>query len=129
MDGKYLSYEEYQKYGGSLTESEFTLMEFKARKQIDYWTDSRVEAMTEIPEEVKLCIMSLIKAEAAYGVDAQIDTPAVASFNTDGYSESYGSASEQTANVEHGIRKTIRQMLYGVCDDTGTPLLYRGVNG
>ena len=129
MNEVYLTYAEYQKYGGSLTEADFTLLEFKARKRIDYWTDSRVKDMAEIPEEVKLCIMSLIKAEAVYGVDAQLDSPTVASFNTDGYSESYGSASEQTANVEQGIRKMVRQMLYGVCDDEGVPLLYRGLNG
>ena len=53
--------------------------------------------MEEIPEEVKLCMMQLINIDAAFGIDAQIanapKTGAVASFNTDGYSESYAQVS------------------------------------
>lgn len=124
---EYLTYEEYTQYGGTLSETEFTTYEFKARKRIDYWTDCRVQNMAEIPESVKLCMMSLIKLEAKFGVEAQLDTPVVASFNTDGYSESYGSATEQTAAAEKAAATAIRQWLYGEKDDEGTPLLYRGV--
>ena len=123
----YLTYDEYQSYGGTLPEADFTLAEFKARKRVDYLTDSRVEAMTEIPEAVKLAMMSIIKADGAVGVDAQAGAPLVASFSTDGYSENYGSAADQTANVEKQLNAEIRRLLYGVKDDNGVPLLYRGV--
>lgn len=53
----YLTYAEYQAYGGTLPESDFTLAEFKARKRVDYLTDSRVENMTEVPEAVKLAMI------------------------------------------------------------------------
>ena len=124
----YLTYDEYLAYGGTLPEMDFALAEFKARKRVDYLTDSRVEAMTEIPEAVKLAMMSIIKADSAVGVDAQAGAPLVASFSTDGYSENYGSAADQTANVERQLNREIGRLLYGVKDDGGVPLLYRGMN-
>jgi len=123
----YLTYDEYQSYGGTLPEVDFTLAEFRARKRVDYLTDSRVENMAEVPEAVKQAMMSIIKVDSAVGVDAQAGSPLVASFSTDGYSENYGSAADQTANVEKQLNAEIRRLLFGVKDDNGVPLLYRGV--
>lgn len=123
----YLTYEEYVQYGGTLEETAFTLAEFKARSYIDYLTDCRVQGMEEVPEAVKLCIMSIIRVGEKFSVDAQISNPAVASFSTDGYSESYGSAAEQSAAANKALANEINRMLYGVKDDNGVPLLYRGV--
>ena len=123
----YLTYAEYQAYGGTLAEADFTLAEFRARKRVDTLTDSRVEAMVEVPEAVKMAMMSIIRAVSAVGVDVQAGAPLVASFSTDGYSENYGSAADQTANVEKQLNAEIRRLLYGVKDDGGVPLLYRGV--
>lgn len=124
---EYLTYEEYQQSGGTLQESEFDLLEFRARKRIDYWTDCRVQKMSTVPEAVKKCMMLIIKYESKYGSDAQADNPLVASFNTDGYSENYGSAKEQASAAESNLYKTVRQLLYGETDDEGVPLLYRGL--
>ena len=123
----YLTYDEYQSYGGTLPEVDFTLAEFRARKRVDYLTDSRVENMAEGPEAVKQAMMSIIKVDSAVGVDAQAGSPLVASFSTDGYSENYGSAADQTAKVEKQLNAEIRRLLFGVKDDNGVPLLYRGV--
>ena len=123
----YLTYDEYQSYGGTLAEGDFNLAEFRARKRIDQLTDSRVAAMAEVPEVVKLAMMSIIKVDGAVGVDAQAGAPLVASFSTDGYSESYGSAADQTANAERQLNREIGRLLYGEKDDNGVPLLYRGV--
>lgn len=128
MAKKYLSYNEYKNYGGSLSAEQFALAEFRARKHIDYLTDRRVQAMAKVPEEVKMCIMELIKADSKIGVGAQADNPLVASFNTDGYSESYGSATDQAAALRKAAALSVRDMLYGVLDDKGTPLLYRGLD-
>ena len=125
---RYLTYAEYQAYGGTLSQDAFNIAEFKAQKRIDYLTDIRVAAMAVVPEEVKLCIMSLIKVDQAAGVDAIADNPLLASFNTDGYSESYGSASEQISALNKQMNSTITEMLYGVLDDNGVPLLYRGLD-
>ena len=125
----YLTYDEYRAWGGALSEADFAQAELRARKRLDHLTDSRVEAMAEVPEAVKLAMMSIIKVDGAVGVDAQAGTPLVASFSTDGYSENYGSAAEQTANFEKQLNEEIRRLLYGVKDDDGVPLLYRGVTG
>lgn len=124
---KYLTYEEYQEYGGDLPETDFDLFEFRARKRIDYWTDCRVQQMAEVPDAVKMCMMQIIQYERKYGAEAQMDNPLIASFNTDGYSESYGSITEQAGLALSNLYGTVKQLLYGENDDEGTPLLYRGV--
>ena len=125
---QYLTYEEYGEYGGTMTQGEFTLAEYKAQSRIDYLTDCRVQAMAEVPEAVKLAIMAIMKVDAVYGVDAQTANPIVASFSTDGYSESYGSAGEQSIAANKALNNEIDRMLYGVKDDNGVPLLYRGLS-
>ena len=124
---QYLTYEEYQNYGGDLPETDFTLFEFRARKKIDYWTDSRVQRMAAVPEAVKLSMMQIIAFDKKFGAEAQADSPIIASFNTDGYSESYGGASDQASAAEASMQSAVRSLLYGEKDDEGTPLLYRGV--
>lgn len=122
----YLTYAEYQAYGGTLPEADFTTAEFRARKRIDRLTDCRVQFMDAVPEAVKLCMMSLIQIDSASGAEAQTSNPTVTSFNTDGYSESYGHAlSAETA--EEAMTKLIQTDLYGEVNDHGVPLLFRGV--
>lgn len=122
----YLTYDEYKDYGGTLSESEFTMLEFRARKRIDRMTFSRVQNMSEVPEAVKLCMMSLIGIDSKAGVEAQVDKPVVTSFNTDGYSESYGKALG-VADADAAMSASVRSMLWGETDDHGVPLLYRGL--
>lgn len=124
----YLTYEEYKNYGGTLSETEFPLMEFKCRKRIDKLTDCRVQKMASVPEAVKLCMMSLIKLESAAGTEAQVENPVVTSFSTDGYSESYGKAMG-ASEASTAMNSTVYSMLYGELDDDSVPLLYRGVTG
>lgn len=122
----YLTYSEYTEYGGSASKTDFTLLEFKARKRIDRLTASRVEKMKTVPKAVKLCVTSLIEIDRKAGVEAQVNNPVVTSFNTDGYSESYGKALS-VADAEKSMSATIKSMLWGETDDNGVPLLYRGV--
>lgn len=124
----YLTYSEYQNYGGTLPESAFALLEFRARKRIDRMTDSRVQRMAIVPEAVKLCMMSLITVDNAAGIETQAEHPVVTSFNTDGYSENYGKAMS-AGDAEANMCSSIRTYLYGELDDFGVPLLYRGVSG
>ncbi len=125
---EYLTFVEYTSRGGTLPQTAFIPLEFKARKRIDYLTDSRVQNMIAVPEAVKMCVMSLITVDSAVGIEAQVTNPVVTSFNTDGYSESYGKALG-AADAVKGMDAVIRNFLYGETDDDGTPLLYRGVNG
>ena len=123
----YLTYEEYQSFGGTLSANEFVLQEFKARQRLDYLTASRIKNhMAEVPQEVKLCILSLITLQTKTSTEAITANPLLSSFNTDGYSESYGSAADQVALLTQQCNREIQTMLWGVKDDTGTPLLWRG---
>ena len=136
MQTQYLTYNEFRTWGlpegteppeGTMSEPEFMIAEFRARKRIDYWTDSRVKNMETVPEAVKHCMMAMIKLDTKYGAEAQIESPLLSSFNNDGYSESYGSAAERTATMERQLSRELARLLYGVKDDNGVPLLYRGV--
>lgn len=124
----YLTYEEYVEYGGTASQTAFPLLEFKARKQIDFLTANRVQGMKNISNAVKLCMVSIMNIEQAVGTEAQAVNPQKTSFNTDGYSESYGNALNAD-EAEKQISKQIKAMLYGETDDNGVPLLYRGARG
>lgn len=124
---QYLTYQEYVALGGELSATDFVLAEFKARSRIDRMTLARVQAMQTVPEEVKLAMMCIIKVDGKYAADAQVDSAIVSSFNTDGYSESYGGADQQTQAVESQLNNQVITMLFGVLDDFGVPLIYKGV--
>lgn len=126
---QYLTYEEYKswKKEDALPEEDYQDAELKARKKLDYLTDSRIQRMAEVPETVKAAMRALLKLDEKYGVDAQAEGKVLASFTTDGYSESYGGASEQTEAAEKKTMATIKELLCDTNDDEGTPLLYRGV--
>ena len=123
----YMTYAEYQDFGGHEDADTFRVLEFKSRKLIDYLTDCRVQDMTEVPEAVKLCQLSLMSMEAKAGTEAQITNPAVTSFNVEGYQESYGNLPDADA-ARSQMAGVVRSMLYGETDDYGTPLLYLGVS-
>ena len=126
MHAEYLTYSEYTERGGTLSPADFMQAEYDARKRIDRWTDMRIQPMAEVPEDVKRCMMRLIAVGTASGVEAQISNPTVTSFSTDGYSETYGHAlSAEDANT--AMDQIIQTGLYGVLNDHGIPLLYRGV--
>lgn len=126
MHAQYLTYDEYQEYGGTLSPTDFMDAEYRARKRIDRATDMRVQDMETVPEAVKRCMFSLIKIDSAAGAEAQISNPTVTSFNTDGYSESYGHALS-AEDAEKEMTRRIQTDLYGDVNDHGVPLLYRGV--
>ena len=123
---QYLSYAEYQILGGALPETTFNLLEFKARKRIDYLTASRVQDMTTVPTAVKQCMMSLIALENTVGIEVQATKPTVVSFSTDGYSENYGKAMDAD-EAGQNMNRLVAQLLYGEKNDKGVPLLFRGV--
>ena len=122
----YLTYNEYKEYGGTASEQDFAMLEFRARKRIDRLTASRVQRMAKVPEAVKLCMMSLIGIDSKAGAEAQVDKPVVTSFNTDGYSETYGKALS-VADADAAMSASIRSMLWDETDDNDVPLLYRGI--
>ena len=124
---KYLTYAQYVAWGGTLDEAAFDLAEIKARARIDAMTQGRVGYMASVPEQVQAAMMEIITVDQTYSASAQAAAPVAASFTTDGYSESYGSAEGRTAAIERQLTASIEVLLDGVTDDEGVPLLFAGV--
>lgn len=124
---QYLTYDDYIRLGGTLDELPFRVAEIKARARIDVMTQGRVARMATVPEQVQIAMMDCIAVDSAYSAAAQAAAPVAASFTTDGYSETYGSAESRTATVEKQLTASIETLLNGITDDDGVPLLYAGV--
>lgn len=93
FEGQYLTYEEYKGLGGELDLMPFNLLEFEARRRIDIRTQNRLKNVDsgDIPQEVKLCEYNLINSINGFAsaMTNISNNGNVASFNSDGYSESY----------------------------------------
>lgn len=94
FEGQYLTYAEYQELGGSaIGEMPFNLLEFEARRKIDIRTQNRLKDVDskDIPQEVKLCEYNLINSINGFAsaMTNISNNGNIASFNSDGYSESY----------------------------------------
>ena len=124
---QYLTYAQYTAWGGTLGEAAFGLAEIKARSRIDAMTQGRVAHMDTVPEQVQAAMMEIIQVDGTYSAAAQASAPVAASFTTDGYSESYGSAESRTAAIERQLTASIETLLDGITDDEGVPLLFAGV--
>ena len=124
---QYLTYAQYQAWGGTLDEVAFTLAEIRARARIDAMTQGRVARMDMVPIQVQAAMMECIAVDQKFSASAQAAAPVAASFTTDGYSESYGSAENQTAAIEAQLTASIETLLDGITDDDGVPLLFAGV--
>lgn len=124
---QYLTYTQYTAWGGTLKEPAYNLAEIKARARIDAMTQGRVAHMATVPEQVQAAMMEIITVDSTYSADAQAAAPIAASFSTDGYSESYGSAESRTASIEKQLTGSVLTLLDGVLDDHGVPLTYAGV--
>lgn len=124
---QYLTYSQYQEWGGTLNEAAFNLAEIKARARVDALTMGRVARMRSVPEQVQAAMMEIITVDGTFSASAQASAPVAASFTTDGYSESYGSAESRTATVEKQLNASLMTLLDGVLDDEGTPLTFAGV--
>lgn len=124
---QYLTYEEYVAYGGTMAAIDFPVAEFKARSRIDWITMGRVQNMAVVPEEVKLAMMVIINVDSKYSTDAQLESAIISSFTTDGYTETHGNFFEQVGLANKRVNNEVQKMLFGVLDDYGEPLIYRGL--
>jgi len=130
MAAPYIDYKFFTRNGGdpSITKAMFPRAEMKARKTLDYCTDMRIaEHMASIPEEVKFVMVELINLGAATDAVEQISNPEPTHFSNDGVSATYGSALDARESEKAAIAKLLLQYLFGVNDNRGVPLLYRGV--
>ena len=135
FEGQYLTYAEYQELGGSaIGEMPFNLLEFEARRKIDIRTQNRLKDVDseDIPQEVKLCEYNLINSinEFASAMTNISNNGNIASFNSDGYSESYITPAQiqdvvKSKSVE--LDDIVRTYLLGVIFND-QHLMYLGVD-
>lgn len=137
----YLSYEDYQQFGGNLDETAFDDICFEATAKIDWYTFGRLKNLkySEVNENVKRCCYALIKMIDAemnlYGLGGSGSESSstggwqIASQSNDGVSVSYNtlSASESVVNIDKKIVDTINKYLSYVVDELGRKVLYRGL--
>ena len=111
-----LSYEEYKKLGGELSNTAFSVFGFEAETKIKAETHGRITDS----EAVKRCIVRL----AGILEKADVSKDKVKSWSNDGVSETVADVS--LADYESQVRKIIHEYLANEVDSDGVPLLYLG---
>lgn len=142
----YLTYSEYQTYGGQLGQTAFEMYEFEASAQVDFYTFNRLkkdggftEQSEEVQTAVKRCVYRLVKLLQARdtilatsgddGTGDNVSVAGITSQSNDGVSVSYNvlSASEASSKVDTDIERTISTYLTACKNSLGQRLLYRGI--
>ena len=125
---QYLTFEEYQSYGGQLDEPTFNREELKAQQKIDFITNNRLVNDTVIPEPVKIAIyevMLLFKQKENY---ENPESQNVTGFSNDGVSVTFENQSvkEYQESFDNRLNTKVKELLFGVSNEAGISLLYRG---
>ena len=135
----YLTFEEYQENGGTLSATTFNNFEYEAEALINYRTFNRLKNVESVPDEVKRLTRYLIdlaqkKADSlSLGNAGDTTTSNAGSYiksqSNDGVSITYGGMSStdlyKVCSAE--ANQAIDRYLAGVTDSLGRKLLYRGL--
>ena len=92
----YLLFSEYQEYGGALDETTFNIVDRKAERKLDYFTQDRLKTATTIIDEVKELLTEFIDKMAKTPLNGNITS----------YSngiESFGFAENQTKALDNEL--------------------------
>lgn len=143
----YLTYDEYQEYGGTLEETAFNDLEFDAESTVNWYTFNRLKrpewSSALGTEELKRCVYQLIRLKqmedellasstggAGWGVGWTKEA-GITQESNDGVSTSYNtmSSGELMAYFNGGATKEdlINKYLNSIINDLGRNLLYRGI--
>ena len=121
---QYLTYEEYTEIGGTLDLTAFKRNIDRACAFIDASTQNRLQSVLEPSTKVKACVRDLVEYLANNMSSGKAVTSKSQSAGGVSESESY---IVKTADEMYGdIQNILCDYLYGLCDDKGTPLKYRG---
>lgn len=123
----YLTFAEYQAWGGQQSESAYNRLEYKARVLIDEYTLGRLKEAGTIPEAVKRLTFELVGLIGNMDVSSEGYGGVVASESNDGYSITMASGTVLTA-AESMVRagNLIESYLANEKTAAGVPLLYCG---
>ena len=134
----YLSYSEYQEYGGKLDETTYNEFEFEAESIVDYYTFNRLKNDTVISEPVKRLIFALIdiaqKKEATLGLgvsssNSNAGDVYITRQANDGVDTTYNSMSASSLYqlCKQETSRAVKRYLAQVVNQAGHKVLYRGL--
>lgn len=129
FSGQYLTYDEYKELGGNLDQTPFNLLEFEARRIIDSKTQQRLKNVKELPQQVKICVLSLINLLNSYTTENQTSKN-ISSESVGSYSVSYitGTQIQETIKSKNAeLTNVVLTYLTGVIVN-GEHVVYLGVN-
>lgn len=141
----YLTYTEYQEYGGQLDETSFNDLEYDAESTVNWYTFNRLQkpewASILETEQLKRCVYQLIRVKqleydllaasnGGWGTNWQKDAGIVQEMN-DGVSTSYNVLSSAEllafASGTKPKKEIIDRYLGSIVNDLGRKVLYRGI--
>lgn len=129
FSGQYLTYDEYKELGGNLDQTPFNLLEFEARRIIDSKTQQRLKNVKELPQQVKICVFSLVNLLNSYTTENQTSKN-ISSESVGSYSVSYitGTQIQETIKSKNAeLTNVVLTYLTGVIVN-GEHVVYLGVN-
>lgn len=129
FSGQYLTYDEYKELGGNLDQTPFNLLEFEARRIIDNKTQQRLKNVKELPQQVKICVFSLVNLLNSYTTENQTSKN-ISSESVGSYSVSYitGTQIQETIKSKNAeLTNVVLTYLTGVIVN-GEHVVYLGVN-
>lgn len=122
----YLTYDEFENMGGSMSEDAFPRFELKARRRIDAVTFGRLQNETPVREAVRYCMFDLIQAMHEDEANAGFSGRDITAMSNDGVSVSYASGAQSGSGSRYG--NIVRAWLTGETDAYGVSLIYAGVS-
>lgn len=134
----YLTYSDYQAYGGTLDETTFNDLEFESASIVDWYTFNRLQKDPNPSEALKRCMYKLIQyilaQQQVSGISGQSGASGgvmagIASQSNDGVSVSYNilSAKDVIDNNKSQMGQIVKQYLSTVVNSLGQKVLYRGL--
>jgi hypothetical protein len=102
FENQYLTYDEYKKLGGNLSEMPFNSLEYRAEKQVDELTSNRFRKISNYPIELKLCVNELMTEIKKYNETGNKSSETVGSYSVN-YDKQITSERQKSLN---GIIKT-----------------------
>lgn len=81
FNNQYLTYIEYKKLEGNLSEMPFNLLEYQAEQEVDELTSNRFKKLVDHPKELKLCINELINSLQRYNETSNKASETVGSYS------------------------------------------------
>ena len=126
----YLTFAEYQAWGGQQPESAYSRLEYKARKLVDEYTFGRLINAQVITEPVKRLMFELIGMIGNQDISAEGYGGMVESEGNDGYNLKMAAGTVLTADQSaEKMESLIETYLWDEKTASGVPLLYCGRMG